>query len=153
MKGTETMASEKPYAPVSKIRFWTGTALSVLPALFLILDAVMKIVKPQPVLDATAKLGYSESTLVPLAIVLLASAIIYLIPRTAVIGAILLTGYLGGAVASHVRIGDPALEPRSPSSSPSCSGPDWHCAMNLCVRSCSAATQRFETNELNRRLP
>jgi hypothetical protein len=88
--------------------------LSVLPALFLILDAVMKIVKPQPVLDATAKLGYAENVLVPLAIVLLISTIIYLIPRTAVIGAILLTGYLGGAVASHVRIGDPAFDTSFP---------------------------------------
>jgi hypothetical protein len=104
------MLHEQAHAPVSKVRYWVGMVLSVLPALFLILDAVMKIVKPQPVLDATAKLGYPESSLVPMAIVLMVSTVLYLIPHSAVIGAILLTGYLGGAVASHVRISDPVFD-------------------------------------------
>jgi len=79
--------------------------MSFLPALFLILDAVMKLVKPAFVVDATVQLGYGESAIVPIGAVLLLITLLYLIPRTAVLGAILLTGYLGGAVATHVRVG------------------------------------------------
>jgi len=93
-------------APTSKAMLWTGYIMSYLPALFLLLDAVMKFVKPEPVVEATVKLGYQESVLTGLGIVLLSCTIVYLIPRTAVLGAILLTGYLGGAVASHLRAGD-----------------------------------------------
>lgn len=82
---------------------WTGRIMSLLPALFLVFDAAMKLVKPEPVVKATVELGYPESMLVGLGIVLLGCTILYLIPRTAVLGAILLTGYLGGAVATHVR--------------------------------------------------
>lgn len=97
------MATIEQTGPVSKGKLWTGRIVSGLPALFLIFDAVMKLVKPAPVIDATVKLGYSESTIVPLGIVLLVCTVLYLIPKTAVLGAILLTGYLGGAVATHVR--------------------------------------------------
>jgi hypothetical protein len=86
---------------------WAGRITSALPALFLIFDGVMKLIKPAPVVEATVRLGYQESVIIPLGIVLIASTIIYLIPRTAIIGAILLTGYLGGAVSTHVRAGDP----------------------------------------------
>jgi hypothetical protein len=79
--------------------------MSWLPALFMLFDGVMKIFKPAVVVEATVKLGYSESVIVPLGIVLTVCTILYLIPRTAVLGAILLTGYLGGAVATHVRVG------------------------------------------------
>lgn len=92
--------------PVSKAALWTGYLMSVLPALFLLLDGVMKLVKPVQVVEATMKLGYPESILSGLGIILLSCTILYLIPRTSVLGAILLTGYLGGAVASHVRAGD-----------------------------------------------
>jgi hypothetical protein len=80
--------------------------MSALPALFLLWDAVMKLVKPAFVVEATVRLGYPESVIIGLGIVLLASTVFYLIPQTAVLGAILLTGYLGGAVASHVRAED-----------------------------------------------
>jgi hypothetical protein len=93
-------------APISKARLWTGRIISALPALFLLVDGVMKLFKPAPVVDATLQLGYPESTIIPMGIVLLACTILYLIPRTAVLGAILLTGYLGGAVATHVRVGE-----------------------------------------------
>jgi DoxX-like family len=94
------------HAPtVSSSKLWTGRIMSFLPALFLILDAVMKFVKPAFVVDANVQLGYGENVIVPIAAVLLVSTILYLIPRTAVLGAILLTGYLGGAVATHVRVG------------------------------------------------
>lgn len=87
----------------SKAMFWGGWALSVLPALFLLLDGVMKLIEPAQVVEQTVQLGYPEGVIVPLGIVLLCCTVLYLIPRTAVLGAILLTGYLGGAVASHVR--------------------------------------------------
>jgi hypothetical protein len=89
-------------APVSKGALWTGRVLSILPALFLLLDAAMKLVKPEFVVKATTELGISESVIVPLGVVLLLCTILYLVPPTAVLGAILLTGYLGGAVATHV---------------------------------------------------
>jgi hypothetical protein len=85
---------------------WTGRVLSALVALFLVFDGAMKLVQPVPVVKATVGLGYPESVLTGLGIVLLACTLLYLIPRTAVLGAILLTGYLGGAVASQVRIGE-----------------------------------------------
>jgi hypothetical protein len=90
----------------SKKSLWTGRGLSGLVAAFMLLDAVMKLVKPEFVVKATAELGYPESVIVGLGIVLGACTVLYLIPRTAILGAILLTGYLGGAVASHLRHGD-----------------------------------------------
>ena len=80
--------------------------MSTLPALFLLLDGIMKLVKPPIVVEATVKLGYPESVITGLGIVLVVCTIVYLIPRTAVLGAILLTGYLGGAIATHVRTGE-----------------------------------------------
>jgi hypothetical protein len=91
----------------NKSSLWAGRILSALPVLFLLLDGVMKVVKPKFVVEATVQLGYPESVIVALGLVLVACTILYLIPRTAVLGAILLTGYLGGAVATHVRVGGP----------------------------------------------
>ena len=91
---------------VSKGALWGGRIMSWLPALFLLVDGVMKLFKPAPVVEATVKLGYPENIILPLGIVLTICVVLYLIPRTAVLGAILLTGYLGGAVATHVRVGE-----------------------------------------------
>jgi len=104
------MQSAPQSMTVSKTRLWTGRILSVLPALFLLVDGVMKLVKPEVVVKTTLELGYAETVIVPLGIVLLACTILYLIPRTAIVGAILLTGYLGGAVATHVRAGQGLFE-------------------------------------------
>lgn len=93
-------------ASVSKRRLWAGRIISALPALFLLIDGIMKLFKPAVVVDGTVKLGYPENVILPLGIVLTACTILYLIPRTAFLGAILLTGYLGGAVATHVRVGE-----------------------------------------------
>lgn len=93
-------------SPVSKMLLWTGRIVSGLPALFLLVDGIMKLVKPAPVVEVTVKLGYPENVILPLAIVLTLSTVLYLIPRTAVLGVILLTGYLGGTVATHVRVGE-----------------------------------------------
>ncbi len=93
-------------APISTGALWTGRVITALVGLFMLVDAVMKFIKPQVVVEGTVKLGYPESVIVGLGVVLLASTILYMIPRTSVLGAILLTGYLGGAVATHVRVGD-----------------------------------------------
>jgi hypothetical protein len=94
-------------APPSKKALRIGRVIGALPVLFLLADGVGKLVKPAPVVEGTLQLGYQASVLVPLGIVLLACTILYAVPRTAVLGAILLTGYLGGAVATHVRVGNP----------------------------------------------
>jgi hypothetical protein len=86
---------------------WTGRILSTLPVLMLLSSAAMKFLKPPAVAEGFVHLGYPESLALPLGIVELACTTIYVIPRTAVLGAILLTGYLGGATATHVRIGEP----------------------------------------------
>ena len=99
--------SDAQSAPLSKGRLWTGRIMNALPALFLFMDAVGKLLKPAPVVEGTVQLGYPESVLLGLGIVLLACTVFYVIPRTAILGAILLTGYLGGAVATHVRVGSP----------------------------------------------
>ena len=102
-----TSNSDAQSVPLSKGRLWTGRIMSALPALFLLIDGVGKLVKPAPVVQGTVQLGYPESVLLGLGIVLLSCTVLYVIPRTAVLGAILLTGYLGGAVATHVRVGSP----------------------------------------------
>jgi hypothetical protein len=100
------MSSDPQTISESKAMLWTGRVLSALPTLFLVFDGAMKLVQPEPVVKATVGLGYPVSVLTGLGIVLLTCTLLYLLPRTAVLGAILLTGYLGGAVASHVRVGE-----------------------------------------------
>jgi len=92
---------------VSSTSLWAGRIMSGLPALFLLVDGVMKLFTPPVVVQATVELGYPESVIFGLGVTLFVSTLLYLIPRTSVLGAILLTGYLGGAVATHVRVGGP----------------------------------------------
>jgi hypothetical protein len=94
---------------VSKGALWTGRGLSALVTLFLLLDAGMKIARAQAAVEGTVKLGYSESVLVPIGVTLLICTILYAIPRTSALGAVLVTGYLGGAVATNVRAGLPLM--------------------------------------------
>jgi hypothetical protein len=103
------MHSEAVAVPVPKKTRWAGWILTALPALFLLMDSVGKFIRPAPVVEGTIRLGYSAGVLLPLGAVLLACTVLYLIPRTSVLGAILLTGFLGGAVATHLRVGDPLL--------------------------------------------
>jgi hypothetical protein len=103
------MDSATQAAPISKGALWTGRILSTIPVLLLLTSATAKILKPPPVLQGFAQLGYSESIILKLAIIELTFTAIYLIPRTAVFGAILLTAYLGGATATHARVSDPAV--------------------------------------------
>jgi DoxX-like family len=101
------MQSDTQSVSVSKATLWTGRILSAIPALLLLMDGVMKLVKPPAVVEGTIQLGYPESAIIGIGIILICSTVLYMIPRTAVLGAILLTGYLGGAVATHVRVGNP----------------------------------------------
>jgi len=84
-----------------------GNILRALCTLFLLLDGAMKLARPAQVVEAFTRLGFPESTVVPIGIVLLACVGVYAIPRTRVLGTILLTGYLGGAVATNVHAGSP----------------------------------------------
>ena len=93
--------------PISRGRVWTGRMITGLISAFMLLDAVMKFAKPAPVAAAFARTGWPIELSITLGAILLISTILYLIPRTAVVGAILLTGYLGGAVATHLRMSDP----------------------------------------------
>lgn len=86
---------------------WIGRVLSGIAVAFLLFDAAGKLFKVGPVIEGSAKLGYPESTIVPIGVLLLAGVVLYLIPRTSVLGAIYLAAYLGGAVASHYRLGNP----------------------------------------------
>jgi hypothetical protein len=91
----------------SKAMLWVGWGMSGLAVLFMVFDGLSKLVLERHVVEATTKIGYPVDVIQPLGIILLISTILYAIPRTAIFGAILLTGYLGGTVASKVRIEDP----------------------------------------------
>lgn len=94
---------------VSPVRKRLGLGLSALAALFFFLDASGKLLQIEPVLKGTAELGWPVSAVVPLGVLLLIGAVLYVIPKTAVVGAIYLTGFLGGAIATHYRVGSPLL--------------------------------------------
>lgn len=104
------MQSATQMAPVSKRTAWTGCIASTLAVLFLLFDAVIHLTKPAPVVAAFAQLGYPLDLAVGIGLLELICVVIYLIPRTSVLGAILLTGYLGGAVASQLRVGHSFFE-------------------------------------------
>ena len=104
---TETLARQN--ADISKPARWTGRVLSSLVILFLLFDGAIKLV-PWPIVTETMdKMGYgpSESLARSLGLVTIVCTALYAVPPTSILGAILLTGYLGGAMASHVRIGSP----------------------------------------------
>jgi hypothetical protein len=92
-------------------RVWIGRTLSALAALLLLFSAVMKLVGGEEVAAGFADLELSDSLRVPIGILELACAVVYLLPVTSVLGAVLLTGYLGGAILTHLRVGDPIVLP------------------------------------------
>jgi DoxX-like family len=92
---------------ISRGRVVAGRVITVLVVLFLLFDSITKIMKVKAVLDASAQLGYPVSTIEGIGMTLLVCTLFYVIPQTAVLGAILLTGYLGGAVATSVRVAGP----------------------------------------------
>lgn len=102
-----TLLETSADTPRPGARVWAGRVLTGLSALFFLMDGVMKLFKPPVVVESTVQLGYPESAIVGIGIVLLVCTLLYLVPRTAGVGAVLLTGYLGGAVATQVRVGGP----------------------------------------------
>lgn len=86
---------------------WAGRVISALSVLFLLFDSVIKLMKIGPVVESFVQLGYPVSIVRGIGILALVCVVVYVIPRTSILGAILLTGYLGGAIATHVRIGSP----------------------------------------------
>jgi hypothetical protein len=91
----------------NKKRVWTGRIMSGLATLFLLMDAVMKVIRVRVAVEGTVQAGYPDSTVVGIGLSLLVSTLLYAIPQTSVLGAILVTGYLGGAVATNVRMNAP----------------------------------------------
>jgi hypothetical protein len=96
---------------VSKASLWAGRIISTLVVLFLLFDAVAKLMRIAPVLQAFTQLGFSTSLAVAIGAVLLVSTVLYVIPSTAILGAILLAAYLGGATVTHLRAGQPFYFP------------------------------------------
>jgi len=107
MEAAPSTPSEAKAAVSSNKRRWAGVAMSALAVIFLLFDSVAKIVKIPPVIETMRELGYPDGTARPIGVVLLACTVLYLVPRTAVLGAVLLTAFLGGAIATHVRVQDP----------------------------------------------
>jgi DoxX-like family len=105
--GVQTVPVSTFNAPNSKKKLWAGRIISGLIVVFCLFDAAIKIIKLPPALEGTMRLGYPAATVVPIGLVLLACVALYAIPRTSMLGAIMLTGYLGGAVASNVRVSNP----------------------------------------------
>ena len=101
------MRSVTHRAPVPRNLLRAGRLLSALAVLFLLFDSVVKVMRLAPAVEGTARLGYPESLVLGIGILELVCLVVYAIPRSAVLGAILLTGYLGGAIATHVRVGSP----------------------------------------------
>src|SRR5687767_8714341 len=101
------MQSATLAVPAPRKGHWAGLVLGALVVLFLLFDAVIHVMKIPPVVEAFTQLGYPVSASVPLGIIELVCLALYVVPRTSFLGAVLLTGYLGGAVAIHLRIGSP----------------------------------------------
>src|SRR4051794_30216819 len=100
------MNSDHPTAANPKWMLWTGRVISALPVLMLLMSGAMKFIKPPGMEEGLAKIGWTEDQMLGLGIVELACTILYIIPQTSVLGAILLTGYMGGAIATHARVGE-----------------------------------------------
>lgn len=93
----------------STTMLWAGRIISALAVLFLIFDSMIKVLKLAPAVETTTQLGYPESLVITIGILELACLAVYVFPRTAALGAILLTGYLGGAIATNLRAGTPTF--------------------------------------------
>ncbi len=121
MTTSQPITTYRPATPIAKSPpaprklLWTGRILTGFSGALLLLDGAMKLVQPPEVVRATVQMGYPESVIAGIGITLLACTLLYLVPRTSVLGALLLTAYLGGAVATNVRAEQPA----------------WHSAMAI----------------------
>jgi DoxX-like family len=100
------MSSSTQSVASSRKMVLAGRIISALSALFLLFDAIIKVLRAAPAVEGTVRLGYPVGVVVPIGVTLLLCVVLYLIPRSSVLGAILITGYLGGAVATQVRVED-----------------------------------------------
>lgn len=91
----------------SKVKLWAGRIMSALPVLLILLGSVMKLLRLPAVVEGFARTGLPERLIIPVGLIELICVVVYLIPRTAVLGAILMTGLLGGATITTLRVGDP----------------------------------------------
>jgi hypothetical protein len=107
MAMVERTGAESYRGAIPAGRVVAGRILSGIAAAFLLFDASGKLLRVAPVIEGSLKLGYPEHTVVPIGVLLLVGVALYVVPRTAVLGAIYLAAYLGGAVASHYRLGNP----------------------------------------------
>jgi hypothetical protein len=106
-RSTDADAAARPTGVPSNKARWAGRILSGFITLFLTMDTVIHLLAPAFAVEGTVKMGYAAGVLPVLGAVQLGCLVLYLVPRTAALGALLWTGYLGGAVATHVRVGDP----------------------------------------------
>jgi hypothetical protein len=95
---------------VSNKALWTSRVMRAIVVLFLLMDAGIHLATPAPVIQAMNQLGYPLNVAVTIGLIELVCTVLYVIPRTSILGALLLTGYLGGAVAAHMRVGNPIFE-------------------------------------------
>lgn len=93
--------------PIAAAQLWTGRMLSGVAITFLFVDALGKLLEVAPVVEGTVKLGYQANAVFPLGVLLMIGVVLYAVPRTSLIGAIYVTGFLGGALATHFRVGSP----------------------------------------------
>lgn len=102
MKGVKMMTKA-----ISKSRLWTAYIMNGVVILFMVFDSVIKLVKPAPVVEGTLEFGFAEHHIAVIGILGLLSTILYAVPRTSVLGAVMLTGYFGGAIATNLRMDNP----------------------------------------------
>ncbi len=107
-----TQVNALPNVALSNSRIWVsaGRVVTTLVVLFCAFDGIMKVIKEPHVIAASAEFGFSANEIVLIGALMLACTILYAIPRTAILGAVLLTGYLGGAVVSNIRVGHPVFQ-------------------------------------------
>ncbi len=108
------MHTDAPTKAVSAKMVWAGRIMSTLAVLMLLTSGAMKLAKPDAVVETFTKLGYDPKLTIAIGVVELVCTLVYVFPQTAVLGAVLLTGYLGGATATHVRVEDPAISVAAP---------------------------------------
>jgi hypothetical protein len=111
MEAILDQGSTSPTTRYASVKTWGGRVVGSLLVLFLLIDGAGKVLRLAPYVEGTARVGYPVSCVIPLGLALLSCTILYVVPRTAILGAVLLTGYLGGATATHVRVGEPFFFP------------------------------------------
>ncbi len=139
-----------PEAPASKPTLWAGRLLTALPVVFLLLDGVAKVMQVAPVMEACAQLEIPARVIPGLGALLIAATLLYAFPPTSLLGAVGLTGYLGGAIWTHVRIGGPAFPVAFPGLVAAMVWADCTCASPACGRSSRSGDRAAHMEEKRR---